>query len=142
MGNSVLRVNYRKTGGVGGVNELAQGMANGITGSAGTKAGGLIWLTSMNTNTYSASLYAQSAFGVMSAYYGSGIYDSGYAILPINIVPLSFSTVAGGGLSQTLVTSIRTSGSLFVFQAWVNGAAIASGSTCNFQMLAVVISGP
>jgi len=138
----VLRVNYRKTGGVAGVAQLANGMANGLTGSAGINAGGLIYLTSFNGNTYSQSLYAQSAYGIMSAYYGSGLYDSGYAIQILNVVPLSFSDVAGGGLSGLAVTSIRTSGSLVIFQAWVNGAAIASGSTCNFQMLAVVISGP
>jgi len=138
----VLRVNYRRTGGVAGVNELAAGMANGITGSAGINAGGLMWLTSIRTSTYTGSIAVFSAYGLMSAYYGSGLYDSGYAIQPLIVHPLSFSTVGGGDLSGAKAVSLRTSGSLLIFQPMANGATISTSIPVLCQMLAVVISGP
>ena len=149
MPGGYLRTNWRSTSTIAGITGLGAGIPlASINGGVGGQPpyGGLIWLTSLNGNTFSASIHKQSAYGLMSAFYGGGMYDSGYKIQPLLVIPLSFSTL--GGEAAVAVTSLRTSDSLIVFQAWTQASAsatvvaVASGSTCNFQFLGLVVSGP
>ena len=155
----ILRTNYRRTGGIAGITELGFGIAGtgtaasmsqvfnpAISGLGGNTAGGLIFVA-CSTSTIASGIITLSAFGVFSQFYGSGVFDSGYAIVPVAINPISFSGL--GAESTFLVAgSLRASASLAYFTPWAmasaSGAATAlpAGATCEFQLLAVVVSGP
>ena len=136
---SVLRVNYRKTGGISGLTQGGAGIANGLTGSAGAQAGGLMFFPSMSANINAASTIALSAYGLMESFYGAGIYASGYAIQPLNVNLVSISAYPMGSTLIAAVTSMHASGSFVVFTPMLSGAI---PSVAVFQLLAIVISGP
>ena len=142
----VLRVNYRKTGGIADLTALGGAIAKTQLSAAGAQItdpyGGVIFLTSyfISANEIAGKV-GDSAFGIMSAFYGSGVYNSGYAIQPVNVVPLSVSDILIR--SQLIAASYRTSGSCAVFTVYANASTVAA-STADVvvTMLGLVISGP
>jgi hypothetical protein len=146
MPTGILRVNYRKTGGVADLTTLGNAIAkSSALGGAGTNVpnGGLIFITSYYVSVMGAGttsgVVGDSALGIMSAFYGSGIYGAGYAIQPIAVVPLSLTAVAY--TSPLIVTSLRTSSSMAIFNAFVSGS-IGVSNNMVYTLLALVISGP
>jgi hypothetical protein len=82
---SYLRTNYRLTGKELDITAIGGGIVEGSWGGGpGTdRAHGGFIMGSVNVQN---SIYQQSAYGAMSAYFGSGIFDSGYKIWPVNVV--------------------------------------------------------
>ena len=142
----ILRTNYRATGGIAGITALGGAIAKIQLSAAGAQTlqpyGGVIFFTSYFVSAHlTAGIIADSAFGMMSAFYGAGVYDSGYAIQPVVVVPLSVSDILIR--SALVAASFRTSGSCALFNCYAN-ASIAAASTADlvFTMLGLVISGP
>jgi hypothetical protein len=137
MSSGAQRTNYRETGGVAGITSLGGAIA--AAGSAGLKKGGLIWLNSMSVNTDSTtSAIVIAATQLMYSFYGN-VYNSGYKVQPLQVIPIAFSAVNAGSMYMQAV-SLRTSDSLALFAPMLSGLTVASDAA--FQLLAVVISGP
>ena len=86
MVGSYLRTNYRRTGAQLDINAVGGGIAQGSWGGgSGTPLayGGLV-MGSFNSAVLSI-IHPISAFGAMSAFYGSGLFGAGYKIFPINV---------------------------------------------------------
>lgn len=82
---SYLRTNYRLTGRELDITAIGGGVVEGSWGGGpGTRRahGGFI----MGSVNVLNSIYKQSAYGAMSAYYGEGAFGSGYKVWPIAIV--------------------------------------------------------
>ena len=81
---AILRTNYRKTGGTVDIVAVGGGVAVGSWGGgAGTTLpyGGFI-MGSFNSAVLSI-IHPISAYGAMSEYFGSGLYNSGYKLFPM-----------------------------------------------------------
>ena len=159
MPGTTLRTNYRNTGGIADLTAFGGAIpqSSGL-GGAGTNLpyGGLIWI-SFTGAMASMFVFVQSAYGIMSAFYGSGVYNSGYKIMPLNVVPLSISGQTPQQQAYITVASFRclasngtdaystgAGASLAAFNMAfsIGDAPSTSNATVNFQMLGLVISGP
>lgn len=94
-----LRTNYRLTGGLINIDGIGAGAAKGSwLGGNGTRDeyGGFV----MGSVTGQNSIFTVSAYGAMSAYYGGGMFDSGYKIMPIAV----YNIHQGSALQQVYAT--------------------------------------
>lgn len=141
-----LRTNYRKTGGVVDITGIGGGypLASATNGAGTTTPyGGFVYVTSFagswggSTRTFSNEL-ADSAYGIMSLFYGSGQFDSGYKFLPIgfnwrSVSDWGFSTdsLSNAALPDPKGISIAFTDSIFRIFG-VKAQNIGSGSAVSY----------
>ena len=132
MQGSVLRTNYRKTGGVTDITAIGGAGALGSWGGgAGTPLpyGGFI-MGSFNSAVTSI-LHPISAYGAMSDYYGGGNFNSGFKIFPLMVKNASVPNDAVASVAYDFDWTIT--GSIF----WVVGNKMSA-----YLISVATLSGP
>jgi hypothetical protein len=168
-----LRTNFRRTGqqqvtAIGGGIPLTSWIGTGILGQSGQALrqpyGGFIMGSIINTGgqitgltTYGYSLsdanisavVAVSAYGAMSAWYGAGVYNSGYVIMPFAITPKNLNTSDVKCLNLTWSTMASTAGitypfgpSVFMIIPMGSAVAVCCSQSVNCIWAGWVISSP
>lgn len=168
MPGTLVRTNYRRTGAVLDITAIGGGIPlASIHGGAGTQLpyGGAILYSFADTiaeATAAASLagissrWVQSAYGIMSAFYGSTMFISGYKFQPLAVYFISVTGLNisagqwGNSFLPPIALSLRTSGSIAIFTPLLPLIATASqvsfvslsGATMAAQIFGFIISGP
>jgi hypothetical protein len=170
-----LRTNFRRTGqqqitaigggipqtswvGTGNLAQSGQGLnmpfggfIMGSFANSGEITGGITYGYSISTAATSAFVII-SAYGAMSAFYGSGLYGSGYAIMPFAMnqkyanvsnnltIVWTFSAFAS---TAGATYSVDKASCFWLFPLGSNGLLVPSGSvTCAAVWAGWVISSP
>jgi hypothetical protein len=167
-----LRTNFRRTGqqqitAIGGGIPQTSWVGIGILGQSGQRLrqpyGGFIMgsvanngnITGGTTYGYSLStanisvVVAISAYGAMSAWYGDGVYNSGYVIMPFAITPKNLNSSNVWGIAWTYSTMVSTAGitqifgpSIFILQPFTSALLASASACCNCIWAGWVISSP
>ena len=148
MTGGYLRTNFRRTG---GLPLLAVGGGYQYTSYAGGAGlnqayhGFIMGSFASATN----SVFKVSAYGAMSAWFGSTVYDSGFQIVPIALTP---QRVLGGAVGEIAVSvtgvpciNLWASQSGSVFAVYMGGSTVSvvtSSLTAAFTWAGFIVSGP
>lgn len=154
-----MRTFYRQTGGL--VSETAvQGYLYGsFNGGAGVsmRTPGIIAIASAQP---AGGSYAQSALGILSMFYGSGIFGSGYVFIPIAVaggsvqsplagfaplLSVASQAVSLGGASGQIGYGVYNSASIVRFNFFAqSGASAATYPTSNVDIVVtyLLVSAP
>lgn len=142
---SYLRTNYRIGGRELDITALGAAVMDGSWGYAasgpGTRRehGGLI----MGSTGAAASVNPTiSAFGAMSQYYGSGLFDAGYKIFPILARQLGTATQ---GLIEWSISATANNSLIYFITYRVSDVSTltgASGSSLDMFWVGLIVSGP
>ena len=146
MTGGYLRTNFNRTGGLPLLDIGGGYQYTSYAGGAGLNRpyqGFVMGSVATPVN----SVYAVSAYGAMSAWFGGGLYDSGYQIVPVAFVP---QQVLGGTGIVALVTGVpgvnlwaTMSGSIFF--AFLGGSTVSvvtSSISAHFTWAGFITSGP
>lgn len=143
---SYLRTNYRISGRELDITALGEAVMQGSWGYAasgpGTRRehGGLI----MGSTASGASVNPTiAAYSMMSLYYGSGLFDSGYKIFPIAAYQVGTATQ---GIIQWSISATAAADSNIYFRSYrisdVSTLTGASGSSLAMFWVGLIVSGP
>jgi hypothetical protein len=136
---SYLRTNYRLTGKELDIDAIGGALgesAGSFAGGPGTNRpfGGFI-MGSYNGAAY-ATYHVISAYGAMSAYYGGGMFNSGYKIFPFMVK--NASVPIGGTASVLYFYNWSVSGSLFnIIGIKISGVSISGTGVTNTNALGI-----
>ena len=136
---TVLRTNYKQTGGVLDIIGVGGGvpLASAMSG-AGTNLpyGGFIYARSYALGVSEANLTANilgdSTFGIMSLYYGSAMYPAGYKFLPLGVRVRSGASAMAAGMSGAWLSIPKVWLPAWTSSIWmleVYGKAVAGSAT-------------
>jgi hypothetical protein len=138
MTGGYLRTNFRREGG-NSMTALANGYANtSYAGGAGLNkamGGGLIFGSATAFTTLSMAI-ALSAYGEMSAFFGGGVFTSGYQ-MKIVAFNLKYVTLSSPGLFASNSGSI-----VYVYAGGSTALNITSTFSASFEYTALIISAP
>uniref|UniRef100_A0A6M3K537 Uncharacterized protein n=1 Tax=viral metagenome TaxID=1070528 RepID=A0A6M3K537_9ZZZZ len=163
MPGQYLRTNYRATGKELDIDTLGRaiGLASAAAG-AGTirPGGGLLFFSASGSFANDAvglaagasNVFANSTYGTLSLFYGSGNFGSGHLFYPIYIRTLSYSTVANtdwvtnNSAPDFLPVNFATSDSVWMISAMkvsaTGSATVASQVAARLLVLGFVVSTP
>lgn len=142
---SYLRTNYRIGGRELDITALGEAVMQGSWGYAGSgpgtrrEHGGLIMGSMGGIGSVSPTI---SAYGAMSEYYGSGLFDSGYKIFPIAAFPIGTHSafVIQWSISATAANSMVYFKTYLVSDS--STLTGISGSNVNFVWAGLIVSAP